>query len=126
MPGTQLTAGYRLNAANCFDLAKEFAAETTDYEFHRYNAFDPKKLLFWVCTSEAYGLSSVANATNDKPEAEVFYSRMLLKAMSPLDDTAGGSLIPLPASGELVEMLRAALVFEQLGARTLNPFAARH
>jgi hypothetical protein len=25
MAGTQLTAGYRLNAANCFDLAKEFA-----------------------------------------------------------------------------------------------------
>jgi hypothetical protein len=25
MAGTQLIAGYRLNAANCFDLAKEFA-----------------------------------------------------------------------------------------------------
>jgi len=25
MAGTQLIAGYRLNAANCFDVAKEFA-----------------------------------------------------------------------------------------------------
>jgi Protein of unknown function (DUF1549)/Protein of unknown function (DUF1553) len=64
-------------------LAKEFAAETPEYEFNKYNSFDAKKLLYWVCTSEAYGLSSVPNATNDKPEAEVFFSRMLLKAMSP-------------------------------------------
>src|SRR3954469_3174508 len=46
-------------------LAREFAAETPDYEANRYNAYDPKKLLFWVCTSDAYGLSSVANATTD-------------------------------------------------------------
>src|SRR4051812_15676782 len=30
-------------------LASEFAAETTAYEFNRANAFDPKKLLYWVC-----------------------------------------------------------------------------
>jgi hypothetical protein len=64
-------------------LAKEFAAETPEYEANKYNAYDPKKLLFWVCTSEAYGLSSQPNATNDKPEADVFFSRMLLKAMTP-------------------------------------------
>ncbi|HEX4589693.1 MAG TPA: DUF1553 domain-containing protein, partial [Gemmataceae bacterium] len=64
-------------------LAKEFAAETPTYEFNKYNAFDPKKLLYWICTSDAYGLSSVPNATNDKPEAEVFFSRMLLKSMTP-------------------------------------------
>jgi Protein of unknown function (DUF1549)/Protein of unknown function (DUF1553) len=64
-------------------LAKEFAAQTDGYEFNRYNAYDPKKLLYWICTSDVYGLSSVANATNDKPEHEVFFSRMLLKAMSP-------------------------------------------
>jgi uncharacterized protein YcbX len=50
---------------------------------NKYNAFDPKKLLFWLCASEAYGLSSQPNGTNDKPEAEVFFSRMLLKAMTP-------------------------------------------
>ena len=64
-------------------LAKEFAAQTDAYDFNRYNAYDPKKLLYWVCTSDAYSLSSVANITNDKPEHEVFFSRMLLKAMSP-------------------------------------------
>jgi hypothetical protein len=64
-------------------LATEFAAETPAYDFNRYNAFDPKKLLYWLCTSDAYNLSSVANATNDKPELDVFFSRMLLKSMSP-------------------------------------------
>ncbi len=64
-------------------LAKEFATETPQYETNRYNAFDAKKLLYWICTSEPYQLSSVANATNDKPEADVVFSRMLLKAMTP-------------------------------------------
>jgi len=64
-------------------LAKEFATESPDYELNKYNMFDPKKLLFWVCTSEAYALSSQPNATNDKAEAEPFFSRMLLKSMSP-------------------------------------------
>jgi len=64
-------------------LAAEFAAETPAYEFNRYNAFDPKKLLYWICTSEPYNLSSVANTTNDKTELDVFFSRMLLKALSP-------------------------------------------
>jgi HK97 family phage major capsid protein len=39
------------------------------------------------------------------------------KAMDALNDTAGGSLISLPSTGELVEMLRAQQVFEQAGAR---------
>ncbi len=64
-------------------LAKEFAAETPDYPPNQYNAYDPKKLLFWICTSEAYGLSSQPNPTNDKPDADVFFSRMPLKAMTP-------------------------------------------
>ncbi len=65
-------------------LAREFASETPEYEPGRgNNAYDPRKLLFWVCTSDAYGLSSVPNATNDKPEAEVYFSRMLLKALTP-------------------------------------------
>lgn len=64
-------------------LAKEFTAVTDGYEFNRYNACDPKKLLYWICTSEPYNLSSVANTTNDKPEHEVLFSRMLLKSMSP-------------------------------------------
>lgn len=64
-------------------LAKEFAAVTPNYDPNPYNAYDPKKLLLWICTSEAYGLSSQPNATNDKAEAEPFFSRMLLKSMTP-------------------------------------------
>jgi hypothetical protein len=64
-------------------LAKEFAGDTSSYPYNQYNAYDPKKLLYWLCTSEAYGLSSIANPTNEKPEAEALFSRMLLKALSP-------------------------------------------
>ena len=48
----------------------------------KYN-HNPKMLIRWICNSRAYGLSSAANATNDKPEDETFFSRMLLKAMTP-------------------------------------------
>src|SRR5206468_2812014 len=57
--------------------------ESPAYEFSGANAYDPKKLLYWLCTSDAYGLSSVPNVTNDKADVEPFFSRMLLKAMSP-------------------------------------------
>lgn len=45
--------------------------------------YDQKKMIRWICNSHAYNLSCVANKTNDKPEQEVFFSRMLMKAMSP-------------------------------------------
>jgi hypothetical protein len=44
---------------------------------------NPRDLVRWVCNSRAYGLSSVANPTNTSADAEPFFSRMLLKAMSP-------------------------------------------
>ena len=69
---------------------------------------DPRALIRWICNSRAYNLTSVANGTiettedeevtkdgkkekvqkkkvvpNDRAEAEPFFSRMLLKAMSP-------------------------------------------
>jgi hypothetical protein len=44
---------------------------------------DPKVLIRWICNSKAYGLSSAANSTNDKPEDEAYFSRMLLKTMTP-------------------------------------------
>src|SRR5262249_30612916 len=59
--------------------------ELLDYlanEFRAYQ-FNPRELIRWICNSDAYQLSSVANKTNDKPEAESFFSRMLLKSMSP-------------------------------------------
>jgi hypothetical protein len=44
---------------------------------------NPKDLIRWICNSRAYSLSSIANKTNDKPEDEIFFARMLLKSMSP-------------------------------------------
>jgi hypothetical protein len=51
-------------------------------KFKHYN-YDMKKLIRWICNSEAYNLSCVANPTNDKPEHEIYFSRQLLKALSP-------------------------------------------
>jgi len=51
-------------------------------EFKHYG-YNQKDLIRWICNSKAYNLSSVANKSNDKPEAEVLFSRMLLKSMSP-------------------------------------------
>lgn len=54
-------------------LAKDFI----DYKY------DPRALMRWIANSKAYGLSSIANSTNDKLDAEPYFSRMILKAMSP-------------------------------------------
>jgi Protein of unknown function (DUF1549)/Protein of unknown function (DUF1553) len=51
-------------------------------QFAHYG-YDPRRLMRWICNSEAYSLSSVANKSNEKADAEPFFSRMLLKAMSP-------------------------------------------
>ncbi len=50
---------------------------------YRHYGFDQKKLIRWICNSEAYQLSCVANKTNDATDKEVFFSRMILKSMSP-------------------------------------------
>jgi hypothetical protein len=44
---------------------------------------NPKELVRWICNSKAYGLSSVANKTNTSQESVKFFSRMLIKPMSP-------------------------------------------
>jgi hypothetical protein len=50
---------------------------------YKHYGFDQKKLIRWICNSEAYNLSYVANKSNEKPESEQLFSRMLVKAMSP-------------------------------------------
>ena len=50
--------------------------------FKHYD-YDLKKLIRWICNSNPYNLSCVANPTNDKPELESLFSRMVMKAMSP-------------------------------------------
>ena len=50
--------------------------------FKHYN-YDLKKLIRWIAHSNAYNLSYAANSTNDKPEHEVLFSRMVMKSLSP-------------------------------------------
>jgi hypothetical protein len=50
---------------------------------YKHYGYNQKDLIRWICNSKAYQLSCVANKTNDKPDAEPLFSRMLLKAMSP-------------------------------------------
>lgn len=50
--------------------------------FKHYN-YDLKKLIRWITHSKAYHLAAVANSTNDKPEHEVLFSRMVLKSLTP-------------------------------------------
>ncbi len=45
--------------------------------------YDQKAMIRWICNSNAYNLSCVANSTNDSPDKDVLFSRMLLKSMSP-------------------------------------------
>ena len=44
-------------------------------EFVKYN-HSTRDLIRWLCNSEAYQLSAVANKTNDKPEAEPFFKEL--------------------------------------------------
>lgn len=57
--------------------------EKLGQEFIKYK-YDPKALIEWICNSDAYNLSYMA-PTKDmaKPEYDVFFARMPLKALSP-------------------------------------------
>jgi hypothetical protein len=59
------------------ELLEELSAR-----FKHYN-YDFKKLIRWICNSNPYNLSCVANKTNDKQEQEALFSRMIMKSMSP-------------------------------------------
>jgi hypothetical protein len=52
-------------------------------EKFKHYGYNQKDLIRWICNSNAYSLSCVANKSNDKPELDGLFSRMLLKAMSP-------------------------------------------
>ncbi len=52
-------------------------------EFIKYK-YDSKALIEWICNSDAYNLSYMApNKDMAKPEYDVFFARMPLKALSP-------------------------------------------
>ena len=59
------------------ELLNELAVRFKNY------GYDQKELIRWICNSEAYNLSCVANSTNDSQDKEVLFSRMVLKSMSP-------------------------------------------
>lgn len=50
--------------------------------FKHYN-FDFQKLIRWIAHSDAYHRSYVANPSNDRPEHEPLFSRMVMKALTP-------------------------------------------
>ncbi|MCE9566779.1 MAG: DUF1549 and DUF1553 domain-containing protein [Planctomycetes bacterium] len=59
--------------------------ELLDYlaaEFVKYN-YDPKRLLEWICTSDAYNLSHVASKGTADQKFDPYFARMPLKALSP-------------------------------------------
>ena len=43
---------------------------------------DSKALLRWICLSNCYGLSSIANKTNDSPEHAVAFGRQRLRSLT--------------------------------------------
>jgi hypothetical protein len=59
------------------ELLNELAARFKHY------GYDQKKLIRWICNSTPYNLSCVTNPTNDKPEQEVLFSRMVMKSLTP-------------------------------------------
>ena len=59
------------------ELLDDLAANLKHYKY------DMHKMIRWICNSNAYNLSAVANSTNDKPEQEGHFSRMLMKSMTP-------------------------------------------
>jgi len=54
-------------------LAKDFVT----------SGYDLQRLITWITSSRPYHLSSMANPTNSKQEAEPYFARMQLKSMSP-------------------------------------------
>lgn len=59
--------------------------ELLDYlaeQFKHYN-YDPKRLLEWICNSDVYQLSHVANKAYADNKYDPYFARMPLKAMSP-------------------------------------------
>ena len=51
-------------------------------EFAEYN-YDPKRLMEWICTSDAYQLSHVGAKDSLDPKFDAFFARMPMKALSP-------------------------------------------
>jgi len=76
-------------------LAKDFATD----------GYDPKKLMRTICTSDAYQLKSLTNASNAKEALDVYFSRMPLKLMTP-EQVLESVLVSIQGDGATVGKLR--------------------
>jgi hypothetical protein len=97
-----------LNEENQVSIPELFDELSAAYKHYDY---DQRRLIRWICNSSAYQLSCVTNKTNDKPEADPFYSRMQLKMVSPeqLFESLMTATVPDYANGkpdEAVKKLR--------------------
>ncbi|HEY2909857.1 MAG TPA: DUF1549 domain-containing protein, partial [Gemmataceae bacterium] len=81
-------------------------------EFAEYN-YDPKRLMEWICTSDAYQLSHVGAKDSLDPKFDAFFARMPMKAMSP--EVLFESL--MTATGTMAEKKNAAAAEARKGAR---------
>lgn len=59
------------------ELLEELGKSFADYKY------DMKKLLFWICCSDVYSLSHVANKDYVDQKYDPYFARMPLKALSP-------------------------------------------
>jgi hypothetical protein len=84
------------------ELLNEIASRFKHY------TYDLKFLIRCICHSEAYHLSCVANRTNDKPEHEPLFSRMVLKALSPEQLFESLMVATRSATGESKDAKKAA------------------
>ena len=92
--------------------------ELLDYlseEFSQKYSHSPKDLMRWICNSQAYGLSSKTNVTNDgvaregddRTGSELFFPRVISKTMSPeqlfdsLMTATAGRVMSQRMSGEI-------------------------
>jgi hypothetical protein len=76
-------------------------------EFVKYN-YDPKKLMEWIATSDAYQLSHVAHKESADPKYDPYFARMPLKAMSP-EVLFGSLMLATRAEGRADSEQRKAL-----------------
>jgi len=81
-------------------------------EFAQYN-YDHKKIMEWICTSEAYGLSHVGVKEYTDVKFDPYFARMPMKAMSP--EVLFESL--MTATGTVAEKKNAAAAEARRGAR---------
>ena len=103
-------------AADDFNKNNEIVhPELLDYlgqEFATYN-YDPKRLMEWICTSDAYQLSHVGAKDSLDVKYDAFFARMPLKAMSP--EVLFESL--MTATGTLAEKRNKDAAEARRGAR---------